>query len=46
LVLGGGDASFEELPAAASRSDILASLIAQKLSEYLGEQDYAEETGS
>jgi len=40
LMSGGGDASFEELPAAASRSDILARLIAQKLAEYLGERFY------
>jgi hypothetical protein len=40
LVPGGGDASFEQLPAAAGPSDIQARLTAQKLSEHLGEQFY------
>jgi hypothetical protein len=40
LVPGGGDASFEKLPAAAGPSEILARLTAQKLSEHLGEQFY------
>jgi hypothetical protein len=39
-VPGGGDASFEKLPAAAGPSEILARLTAQKLSEHLGEQFY------
>ena len=37
---GRGDASFEELRAAAGPSDILARLTAQKLPEHLGEQFY------
>jgi hypothetical protein len=45
LVPGGGDASFEELPAAAGPSDTLVRLTAQKLSEHLGEQFYVRPVG-